>query len=147
MVSYQVVLMAAGQALGDEGVVAHADVEEARPLAGQGHRASSAGPGVDLPGLHVDGRLGLDGELDAVDGASRGQHGDDVGGRGEQWVLMGSAVTSGPPRLGRSASASANSSSVPNWLGQHPGPHRSRWAGTSQVKPIPPWTWMEVFPF
>ena len=83
-----------GQPLGDEGVVAHPDVEEAGRLAGQRHLGQLVGPGLQLPGLHVDGRLRLDRELHPEDGAAPGQHGDDVGGRGQRRVAHAGQRTS-----------------------------------------------------
>ena len=62
-VSYQVVPMAPANRDGDEGVVAHADVEEAGGLAGQCDLGQFLRTGRGLPGLHVDGRLRLDRQL------------------------------------------------------------------------------------
>ena len=71
-----------GQPFGDEGVVAHPDVEEAGRLAGQCHPGQFVRAGRRLPGLDVDGRLGLDGQLHPEHRASGGQDGDRVGGGG-----------------------------------------------------------------
>ena len=131
-----------GQTPRDGRVVADADVEAARVVGGTGHRGQLVGPRLRLPLRRVERRLGLDRQLHAPDDAAVGDGAHDVGGNegGVGHGRRSCRVSVDVAGQAVAARAIACSHGVPKVVHRTRDRLRCRCSGTSQVKPMPPYT-------